>query len=277
MKIAFQGAKGAYSDMACREVFADAETIPSNTFDDAFQAVKNGAVDYAMIPIENTLAGRVADVHHLLPKSGLFIIGEHFLPVHHCLMGVKGAAIDQLKNVHSHVHALPQCRNFMRDNQLNGVVHADTAGAAKDIAALGDPTQAAIASRLAAEIYGLEILAADIEDDHTNTTRFVILAPTRDIPTPSANIMTSLMFELRHIPAALFKAIGGFATNGVNMMKLESYVDSAFNVAKFYCEIEGHPEDLGVKRALEELNFFAKTVDVLGVYEKSSFRELLPQ
>ena len=277
MKITFQGAKGAYSDMACREVFPDAQTVPSNTFDDAFRAVKDGAADYAMIPIENTLAGRVADVHHLLPKSGLFIIGEHFLPIHHCLMSVKGATIAGLKDVHSHVHALPQCRHFIRDNHLNGIVHADTAGAAQEIAKRNDVTQAAIASHLAADIYGLDIIVENIEDDHTNTTRFVILSPTSALPAPSANIMTSLMFELRHIPAALFKAMGGFATNGINMMKLQSYVDSSFNVAQFYCEIEGHPDDGNVKRALAELEFFAKNVTILGAYEKSNFRKLLPQ
>ena len=272
MKIAFQGAKGAYSDMAARELFPNAQTIACTSFEDAFDAVKNGDVTYAVIPIDNTLAGRVADVHHLLPTSGLSIIGEHFLPIHHCLLGVQGAKIDDLREVHSHVHAIPQCRKFIRQNGLTPVIHADTAGAAAEISELQDKTKGAIASRLAAETYGLEILAENIEDDHSNKTRFVILS--RDaVDAKGDDIMTSFHFEVRNIPAALYKALGGFATNGVNMMKLESYVDHQFNAARFYCEVEGQPNDNSLKLALEELSFFAKDIQILGSYPKSPLRD----
>lgn len=278
MKIAFQGFAGAYSDMACREKFPDGQTIPCRTFDDAFDVVKSGEADFAMIPIDNTLAGRVADVHHLLPESGLHIIGEHFVPIRHCLLGVKGASVDTLTHVHSHVHALPQCRKFIRAHGVNGVVHADTAGAAAEIAAKGDITQGAIASRLAAEIYDLEILQADIQDDDRNTTRFVVLSPKEQWPTKGHDdVITSFVFGVRHIPAALYKALGGFATNGVNMMKLESYVDAEFNAAKFYCEVEGHPQDRALGLALEELDFFAKGVRIIGCFPKSDLRKSLGQ
>jgi prephenate dehydratase len=272
MKISFQGAKGAYSDMAARELFPDAETIACTSFEDAFDAVKNNVVNHAVIPIDNTLAGRVADVHHLLPASGLYIIGEHFLPIHHCLLGVAGSTIKDLKDVHSHIHAIPQCRHFIRDHALNPIIHADTAGAAAEIADKGDKTQAAIASALAAETYGLDILAKDIEDDHTNKTRFIILSREPIAPVGD-NVMTAFHFEVRNIPAALYKAMGGFATNGVNMMKLESYVDHAFNAARFYCEVEGHPDETGLKLALEELAFFAKDIKMLGTFPKSSLRD----
>jgi prephenate dehydratase len=272
MKIAFQGANGAYSDMAARELYADAETVPCTSFDDAFDAVKGGMADLAVIPIDNTLAGRVADVHHLLPTSGLSIIGEHFLPIHHCLLGVKGSTLEDLKDVHSHIHAIPQCRKFIRDNSLNPVIHADTAGAAAEIATRGDKTQGAIASSLAAEIYDLDILARDIEDHHHNKTRFVVLSP---MPSNQKgdSMMTAFFFEVRNIPAALFKAMGGFATNGVNMMKLESYVDHQFQAARFYCEVDGHPDDQSLKLAMEELSFFAKDVKILGSFLKSPLRE----
>lgn len=273
MKISFQGAKGAYSDMAVRELYAEAETIPCSSFDDAFDAVKNGDTDLAVIPIDNTLAGRVADVHHLLPTSGLYIIGEHFLPIHHCLLGVKGVSINDLTDVHSHVHAIPQCRKFIRDRKLNAIVRADTAGAASDISAKGDKTQGAIASRLAADIYGLDILAENIQDDDSNKTRFIVLSP-KEISIPQDdNIMTSFVFEVRNIPAALYKAMGGFATNGVNMMKLESYVDHEFNAARFYCEISGHADDDNVKLAFDELAFFAKDIKILGSFPKSPLRD----
>ena len=274
MKISFQGAKGAYSDMAARELYPDAETYPCTSFEDAFDAAKEGAVDLAVIPIDNTLAGRVADVHHLLPTSGLSIIGEHFLPIHHCLLGVEGTTIEDLKRVHSHVHAIPQCRKFIRDHGLIPVVHADTAGAAADIAARGDKGEGAIASRLAADIYGLRVLAEQIQDETTNKTRFVVLSR-HPVVTAVDHAMTALHFEVRNIPAALFKAMGGFATNGVNMMKLESYVDQQFQAARFYCEVDGHPDDPALKRAMEELSFFAKDVKILGVFPKSPLRERL--
>lgn len=272
MKISFQGAKGAYSDLACRELYPDAQTIPCTSFDDAFDAVKNGDADLAVIPIDNTLAGRVADVHHLLPTSGLHIIGEHFLPIHHCLLGVRGAIIESVTDVHSHVHAIPQCRKFIRDNGLIPHVHADTAGAAAEIGSRGDKTQCAISSKLAAEIYGLDILVEGVEDDKTNKTRFIILSPNM-VAASGDNIMTSFVFEVRNIPAALYKAMGGFATNGVNMMKLESYVDHKFNAARFYCEISGHADDDNVTLAFEELSFVAKDIKVLGSFEKSALRD----
>jgi len=277
MKIAFQGAKGAYSDMAARALYPAAETYPCTSFADAFDAVKNGAADYAVIPIDNTLAGRVADVHHLLPTSGLHIIGEHFLPIHHCLLAIKGATINGLQDVHSHIHAIPQCRNFIRDYALNPIVHADTAGAAAEIATRQDPTQSAIASHLAADIYDLQILAENIEDDASNKTRFIILSRQAITPEPESDsqnqLMTAFHFEVRNIPAALYKAMGGFATNGVNMLKLESYVDQAFNAARFYCEVDGHPQDMPLRLALEELNFFAKEIHILGTFTKSPLRD----
>ena len=272
MKIAFQGAKGAYSDMAARQIFPDTDTCPCMTFEDAFDAVKNGDADIAVIPIDNTLAGRVADVHHLLPDSGLSIIGEHFLPIRHCLLGIKGANLKDISHVHSHVHALPQCRKFIREHGLTSVVHADTAGAAQDISELQNPTQAAIASALAADIYGLDILAEGIQDDDTNTTRFIVLSPTTATERPD-DAMTALTFEVRNIPAALYKALGVFATNGLNMMKLESYVDHQFQAARFYCEVAGHPDDLPLKNALEELGFYAKDVKILGTFAKSPLRK----
>jgi len=272
MKISFQGAKGAYSDLACRELYADAQTVPCTSFEDAFDAVKNGETDLAVIPIDNTLAGRVADVHHLLPTSGLHIIGEHFLPIHHCLLGVKGATLAGLNEVHSHVHAIPQCRQFIRDHNLKSHVHADTAGAASEIGTRGDVTQGAIASKLAAEIYNLDILVEGIEDDKTNKTRFIVLSP-NPVAVSGDNIMTSFVFEVRNIPAALYKAMGGFATNGVNMMKLESYVDHKFNAARFYCEISGHADDANVVLAFDELAFFAKDIKVLGSFAKSALRD----
>lgn len=275
MKIAYAGFAGAYSDMACREKFPDAETVPCKTFYEAFDAARKGNADCAMIPIDNTLAGRVADVHHLLPDSGLSMVGEHFLPVRHCLLGVKGSNINDVTHAHSHVHALPQCRKFIRENELIEVVGVDTAGAAADIAEKGDKTQAAIASRLAAEIYGLDILAADIQDDNTNTTRFVVLSPRPDDFEQGDDCITSLVFNTRHIPAALYKAIGGFATNGVNMLKLESYVDSNFNAAQFYCEVDGKPQDKNLSLALEELAFYGKDVKIMGTFKKADFRKSL--
>ena len=277
MKIAFQGEKGAYSDMACRQMFEGVETLPCKTFEDAFDAVTSGAADRAMIPIDNTLAGRVADVYHLLPESGLYIVGEHFVPIHHCLLGKKGASLGGLTHVHSHIHAIPQCRKIIKEMKLEAVVHADTAGAAAEIARGNDVTQAAIASELAAEIYGLNILKANIEDDHRNTTRFVVLSSNSGDVDDQKNVITSFVFEVLHIPSALYKALGGFSTNGVNMIKLESYVDSSFNAARFYCEVEGHPNDKALTLALNELKFFAKDIRIMGSFEKSDFRKSLAQ
>jgi prephenate dehydratase len=274
--IAFQGYAGAYSDLSCRQVFPDAQTMPCETFDQAFAAARDGKADMAMIPVDNTLAGRVADVHRLMPNSELHIIGEHFQPIQHALLGVKGAKIEDIKTVHSHIHALPQCQNVIKELGLKPEVHADTAGAAREISELNDPRQAAIASTLAAEIYGLDILREDVQDADHNTTRFLILSREADIPTPdpAKTYVTSFIFEVRNIPASLYKALGGFATNAVNMVKLESYVDENFQAAQFYADVIGHPEDRALQLAMEELGFFAKDVVLLGTYEAHAFRKL---
>lgn len=273
-KISFQGAHGAYSDLACREAFPKLETVPCNTFEEAFTAVKDGETDLAMIPIDNTLAGRVADVHHLIPKSGLSIIAETFLKVEHALLGVKGAAVTDLKHVHSHVHALPQCRKVIKELGLKPHVHADTAGAAAEVAQKADKEHGAIASTLAAQIYGLNVLREDVQDADHNTTRFIVLSREADIPKPDSQTtyITSFVFRVRNIPAALYKALGGFATNGVNMIKLESYVNPQFQVAQFYAEVIGHPEYRSFQLAMEELGFFADEVSVLGTYAAHPFR-----
>ena len=271
--ISFQGAPGAYSDLACRQKFPEAQTLPCDSFEEAFFAVQDGRADLAMIPIDNTLAGRVADVHHLLPDSNLYIIDEVFQPIRHCLLGIPGADLSDVKRIHSHIHALPQCRNFIRKSKAHPVVHADTAGAAAKVAADGEVSQAAIASELAAKIYGLQVMAQDIQDDDNNTTRFIILAPEMQVPEKSdAKTMTSFVFQVRNIPAALYKAMGGFATNGINMTKLESYVDKNFQVARFYCDVEGHIDDEMLKLALSELEFFAKDMRILGCYQAHPFR-----
>ena len=274
-KIAFQGALGAYSDLACRTVFPDLKTLPSHTFDDAFTAVQNETADLAMIPVDNTIAGRVADVHHLLPQSGLFIIGEHFQTIEHNLLGIKGTKTEDLKHVHSHVHAIPQCRKLIKNLGLKAHVHADTAGAAEEVANLQDKSHGAIASSLAAEIYDLDILKDNAQDEHHNTTRFLILSREPEMPEErdDLDIITSLTFGVRNIPAALYKSLGGFATNGLSMAKLESYVDENFQAAQFYCDVEGHPESDAFKLALEELGFYAKEVSFLGAYEAHPFRK----
>jgi prephenate dehydratase len=272
--IAFQGQPGAYSHLACREAYPGHEPLPCESFEDAFEAVAKDRAELGMIPIENSLAGRVADVHHLLPEMGLHIVAEHFQPVRHHLLAPKGATIEGLEAVHSHVHAIGQCRRFLREHRLHAQVHADTAGAAADVARLGDPTQAAIASSLAAEIYGLAVLSAGIEDAEHNTTRFVVLSREPVDPDPTAGpVMTTFVFQVRNVPAALYKALGGFATNRVNMVKLESYMlDGSFSATQFYADIEGHPDDPGVRFALEELGFFSRRVKVLGVYHAHPFR-----
>jgi prephenate dehydratase len=276
--IAFQGALGANSDLACRAVKPDMTTLPCRTFEDAFAAVAGGQARLALIPIDNTLAGRVADIHHLLPNSGLHIVGEHFQPVHHHLLALKGATAADLTHVHSHVHALNQCRNLIKRLGVGPVVHVDTAGAAADIAASGDKSQGAIASALAAEIYGLDSLEANVEDAAHNTTRFLVMATAAADPGPDAGpVITSFVFRVRNVPAALYKALGGFATNGVNMTKLESYlVEGGFVAAQFYAEVDGHPEQRGVRLALEELDFFSHEVDILGVFPASPARRNLP-
>jgi prephenate dehydratase len=273
-KVAFQGLPGAYSDMSCRAVFPDLKTMPCPSFEDTFAAVVDGKARYAMIPIDNSIAGRVADIHHLIPDSGLHIIGEHFQRVDHQLLAPKGATLDKISAVRSHVHALSQCRKYLRDNGFGIIVHADTAGAAAEIAELGDPTQAAIASSLAAKTYGLEVLDDDVQDAEHNITRFLIMAEEPLHPeADSGPVITSFVFRVRSMPAALYKALGGFATNGVNMTKLESYIlDERFTVAQFYADIEGHTENRSVQLALEELSFFSREVRILGVYPAHPFR-----
>ncbi|MGI9463376.1 MAG: prephenate dehydratase, partial [Aestuariivirgaceae bacterium] len=269
--IAYQGEPGANSHIACLEAYPDFKPVACRTFEDAFAAVEAGTTDLAMIPIENSLAGRVADIHHLMPESNLYIIGEHFLPVHHCLLAAPGASLKTIKTVHSHVHALGQCRNVIRDLQLRSVVAADTAGSAKDIAQSGDVSEAAIATSLAAEIYGLQTLRANIEDEDHNMTRFVILAAEPADAEPEDDpVVTSFVFRVRNVPAALYKAMGGFATNGVNMTKLESYqIEGQFFATQFYADIEGHPSDRPVRLAMEELSFFTSSLRILGTYKAS--------
>jgi len=272
-KIAFQGMPGAYSDLACRKVFPQLETIPCETFEDAFAAVNKGQADLAMIPVDNTIAGRVADVHHLMPKGELFIIKEHFQPIRHALLGVKGAKTGDLKHIHSHVHAIPQCRKLIKRLGVQAHIHADTAGAAEEIARLQDKSQGAIASQLAAEIYDLEILERDVQDENHNTTRFLILGPEPETPDLKTPTITSLLFSVRNIPAALYISLGGFATNGLSLSKLESYVDPNFQAAMFFCDIDGHPESKAFQLALEELGFYAEDVKFLGAYPADDFRK----
>ena len=274
LKIAFQGESGANSHIAIVEAYPDAEPLPCATFEDALAAISSGEADLGMIPIENSVAGRVADIHHLLPASGLFIIGEWFLPVHHQLMAVRGAKLADIKTVESHVHALGQCRRIIRKLGIKPLVAADTAGSARDISQRGDKTIAAIASRLAADIYGLDILAEDVEDEAHNTTRFVVLARDENWANKgSGPLVTTFVFRVRNLPAALYKALGGFATNGVNMTKLESYqLEGSFNATMFYADIEGHPDERLVKLAMEELAFFTSEARLLGTYKASPFR-----
>lgn len=272
--IAFQGVLGAYSHLACTSAYKGMRALACQTFDDCFAAVAAGKADLAMIPIENSVAGRVADIHHLLPDSGLFIVAEHFQRVRHCLLAPRGAKLSGIKRIYSHVQALSQCRRIIRDLKLEAVARADTAGAAKEIALRGDVREAAIASELAGKIYHLAVLRDRIEDAVGNTTRFVVMSRRRQDPDPrSGPCLTSFVFQVRSIPAALYKALGGFATNGVNLAKLESYVaDNSFQVAQFYAEIEGHPDDRAVDRAFEELKFFSSRFKVLGVFPSADFR-----
>lgn len=273
--IAFQGMAGAYSDLACRKAFPNLETVPTVSFDAVFRAVRGKEADLGMIPVDNTLAGRVADVHHLIPEGDLFIIGEHFHKIRHCLLGIPGTTVAELTDVHSHVHAIPQCKKIIDRLGLTRHVVADTAKGASDVKKWNDRSQAAIGSKLAAEIYGLDILQTDIQDAKHNTTRFLVFSREKIIPErkEGKRYITSFVFEVRNIPAALYKALGGFATNSVQMTKLESYVDKNFNVARFYADVEGHPDHPSLRLALEELNFFAKKIVMLGTYEAHPFRE----
>ena len=273
-RIAFQGEPGSNSDAACRQMAPEMQPMPCQTFEDAFDAVTSGAAALGMIPIENSIAGRVADIHHLLPDSGLYIVGEHFLPIHFQLMGVPGAGLSGIRSVRSHGHAFGQCRRIIREHGWLPEVSRDTAGAAREVAALGDRTVAALAPRLAAELHGLEVLAEDVEDEHHNTTRFVVLAAEPvEPPLGDGRVITTFVFRVRNVPAALYKAMGGFATNGVNMTKLESYqLGGTFFATQFYADIEGHPKDSSVTLALEELSFFSVHLRILGTYPASPFR-----
>ncbi|CAA7616157.1 Prephenate dehydratase [Candidatus Terasakiella magnetica] len=271
--IAFQGEPGAYSHLACRNAYPAMEPLPSATFEDTFAAVREGRARYAMIPIDNSVAGRVADVHHLMPYAGLHIIGEHFERISHHLLAVPGATLETIRSVKSHVHALGQCRNLIRQMGLKVIVGADTAGAAAEIAERKDPTIAAIASELAAEAYGLVSLQANIEDAEHNTTRFVVLAREVLEPNPNLPCVTTFVFRVRNVAAALYKALGGFATNNINMTRLESYmVGGEFVATQFYADVEGHPTSRNLRQALEELDFFSHEVRILGVYPQHPFR-----
>jgi len=272
--IAFQGVPGAYSDLACRAMYPSMATLPCESFEDAFAAVAEGKARLAMIPIDNSVAGRVPDIHRLMPSSGLHIVGEHFQRITHHLLGVKGASLEGLRTVHSHMHALYQCRGLVRRLGLASVPHADTAGAAADVAERGEKSIGAIASALAAELYGLDILMSEIEDAEHNTTRFLVLAREATSPDPEKGpVITSFVFRVRNVPAALYKALGGFATNGVNMIKLESYMlGGRFAATQFYADVEGHPEERALRLALEELGFFSREVRILGVYRAHPYR-----
>lgn len=272
LKVAFQGMAGAYSNLACEICFPNAAAVACNSFEEMLHSTKIGETDYSMVPVENSVAGRVADIHHLIPESGLFIVGEHFQRVNHYLLGVKNSKIEDLQYVKSHAQGLAQCRNFINKHNLKPLQHIDTAGAAAEISELGDPKFGAIASKMAAEIYDLEILKDNIEDAEHNTTRFLIMAQKPEIPSINIlNPVTTIIFEVRSVPAALYKVLGGFATNGINLTKLESYIGGKdMNAAKFYVDAEGHPGTKPMQNALEEMNFYSEphTVKVIGTYSR---------
>ena len=273
--ISFQGVPGAYSDLACRAAFPGMPTLPCDSFAHAIAAVREGRADLAMLACENSLAGRVPDIHMLLPESGLSIVGEHFQRVEHCLLGVPGSTIKGVRRIHSHAVALGQVRHILQELGAEAVVEADTAGSAKQVAEWGRTEDAAVASRLAAEIYGLQVLRANVEDAAHNTTRFYVcarepLATAAETP----GLMTSFVFRVRNVPAALYKALGGFATNGVNMSRLESYMlGGQFTATQFMCDVDGHPEQTGLRLALEELSFFSAYTKILGTYPRAAFRD----
>ncbi|WP_295043230.1 prephenate dehydratase [uncultured Paracoccus sp.] len=273
-RIAFQGEPGAYSHEACRKARPGMEALPCRTFEDVIEAVRNDQADLAMLPVENSTYGRVADIHHLLPESGLHIIEEAFVRVHISLLAIPGTPLSAIREAMSHTVLLGQCRGFMRRHGIRALTGADTAGSAKEVASRGDPSLAALAAPLAGEIYGLESLADQIEDRQNNTTRFLIMSRQPDFSRRSDRMLTSFVFRVRNIPAALYKAMGGFATNGVNMTKLESYmVDGVFTATQFYADVEGHPDDPALRRALEELRYFTSSLDMLGVYPADPLRE----
>jgi prephenate dehydratase len=273
-RIAFQGEPGAYSHQACHTARPGLEALPCATFEDAIEAVRSGQAEQAMLPVENTTYGRVADIHRLLPSSGLHIVDEAFVRVHINLLAVPGAKLSDVKEAWSHLVLLPQCARFLREQGITGRVSPDNARAARDVAAWGDTSKAALASELAGEIYGLDVLARHIEDHDTNTTRFLIMSREPDLTRRGDHMMTTFVFRVRNIPAALYKAMGGFATNGVNMTKLESYmVDGSFTATQFYADIEGHPDDANVQLAMEELEYFTSYLKILGTYPAASVRD----
>jgi prephenate dehydratase len=274
-RIAFQGELGAYGHQACVEARPGHDPLPCHSFDDAIRAVRSGEADLGMIAVENSTYGRVADVHHLLPQSGLHIVDEAFVRVHINLLGKPGARLEQIETAFGHTVILPQCATFLRQNSITPRVSPDNARAARDVAAGDDMTAAALASELAAEIYGLDVLARNIEDHDRNTTRFLVMARDIDLRRRGDNgMVTSFIFRVRNIPAALYKAMGGFATNGVNMTKLESYmVDGSFHATQFFAEVEGHPDDRNLQLALEELDYFTDMVKLMGVYPASPRRK----
>jgi prephenate dehydratase len=276
-RVAFQGEPGAYAHLAAREVLPHAVAVPCPTFEDAAEAVRKGETDLCIIPVENSLMGRIADIHHLLPEAGLHIVGEHFLRIRHQLLGLKGAKLANVKRVFSQGPALAQCLKIIRSQKLKAENWHDTAGSAHHVAELNDPSVAAIASALAGELYGLEVLKANVEDESHNMTRFLIMSHEPDDAPNEGKIITTFVFRVRNVPAALYKAMGGFATNGVNMTKLESYqLGGSFNATQFYADIEGHPQDKSVQLALEELAFFTSKLTVLGIYPASPLRDALP-
>jgi len=265
--IAFQGELGAYSHQACRQSRPEMDVLPCPTFEDVVEAVRSGAADLGMLAVENSTYGRVADVHSLLPNSDLHIIDEAFVRVHVNLLGIPGARLEQVREAHGHVVIIPQCANFLKSHGIRGVVSSDNAKAARECAEAGDPARGALASELAAEIYGLDVLARHIEDHDNNRTRFLVMSRTPDHSRRAEKMVTTFVFRVRNIPAALYKALGGFATNGINMTKLESYmVGGSFTATEFYADIEGHPDDPLVKLALDEARFFTSTLKILGVY-----------
>ena len=271
----FQGLKGAYSELAGKKLYPEAISLPCSTFEEMFEQVRNNRVDAAMVPIENSLAGRVADTQRLIPESNLKITSEYFLEINHNLMGIKGADISDIKRIHSHEQGIAQCRNKILNLNKEMIVAADTAGSAKKISKLQSKEDAAIASELAAEIYNLEILEKNFQDSQNNVTRFLIMSKQKnEIKSDENDLLTTLVFVVRSIPASLYKCLGGFASNGVNITKLESYIHpQGFDVAQFYIDFEGHPDNHSVKLALEEMKFFCKEIKVLGVYKKSDFRK----
>jgi prephenate dehydratase len=276
-RVAFQGEPGAYANLAARQAVPHAQAIPKPTFEDAIEAAKSGDTDLVIIPVENSLIGRIADIHHLLPDSGLHIVGEYFMPIRHQLLGLKDAGLSDIKSVYSQAPALAQCRTLLRERKWVAHNWYDTAGSAKHVAELGDKSVAAVASSLAAEFYGLKVLKADIEDEHHNATRFLVMSREDERAPNSGKVVTSFVFQVKNIPAALYKAMGGFATNGVNMTKLESYqLGGSFNATQFYADIQGHPDDPAVNRALEELAFHTARHKIMGVYPAHPYREDMP-